>query len=162
VLPAYEGSRNVAIHAVYASRRFLPAKVRVFIDYLADLYGPDALLGSTRPSDTARPVSAHADKGSRAVNPDASPEGSRTVSFADASQRQGENCRFDALGSPAVMGNSAGLPVPRRHQEETYRKLDKNIDHLSRRLIRSRSRMEVWETADGHRHFRTDRAQPHG
>lgn len=40
VLPAYEGSRNVAIHAVYASRRFLPAKVRVFIDYLADLYGP--------------------------------------------------------------------------------------------------------------------------
>jgi len=40
VLPDYEGSRNVAIHAVYASRRFLPAKVRVFIDYLADLYGP--------------------------------------------------------------------------------------------------------------------------
>jgi hypothetical protein len=39
-LPAYEGSRNVAIHAVYASRRFLPAKVRVFIDYLAELYGP--------------------------------------------------------------------------------------------------------------------------
>ncbi|MEQ8305300.1 MAG: LysR family transcriptional regulator [Hoeflea sp.] len=39
VLPEYEGSRNVAIHAVYASRRFLPAKVRVFIDYLADLYG---------------------------------------------------------------------------------------------------------------------------
>ncbi|WP_291007382.1 LysR family transcriptional regulator [Hoeflea sp.] len=40
VLPAYEGSRNVAIHAVYASRRFLPAKVRLFIDYLAELYGP--------------------------------------------------------------------------------------------------------------------------
>ena len=40
VLPQYEGSRNVAIHALYASRRFLPAKVRVFIDYLADLYGP--------------------------------------------------------------------------------------------------------------------------
>ncbi|MGN6550812.1 MAG: substrate binding domain-containing protein, partial [Pararhizobium sp.] len=40
VLPEYEGSRNVAIHALYASRRFLPAKVRVFIDYLADLYGP--------------------------------------------------------------------------------------------------------------------------
>ena len=40
VLPAYQGSRNVAIHAVYASRRFLPAKVRLFIDYLADLYGP--------------------------------------------------------------------------------------------------------------------------
>lgn len=41
ILPSYEGSRNVAIHAIYASRRFLPAKVRVFIDYLADLYGPD-------------------------------------------------------------------------------------------------------------------------
>jgi DNA-binding transcriptional LysR family regulator len=41
VLPDYEGSRNVAIHALYASRRFLPAKVRVFIDYLADLYGPE-------------------------------------------------------------------------------------------------------------------------
>lgn len=40
VLPEYEGSRNVALHAVYASRRFLPAKVRVFIDYLAELYGP--------------------------------------------------------------------------------------------------------------------------
>lgn len=40
VLPAYEGSRNVAIHAIYASRRFLPAKVRLFIDYLAELYGP--------------------------------------------------------------------------------------------------------------------------
>ncbi len=40
VLPAYTASRNVAIHAVYPSRRFLPAKVRLFIDYLAELYGP--------------------------------------------------------------------------------------------------------------------------
>ena len=40
VLPAYESSKNVAIYAVYASRRFLPAKVRVFIDYLSDLFGP--------------------------------------------------------------------------------------------------------------------------
>ena len=40
VLPAYDGSRNVAIHAVYASRRFLPAKIRVFIDFLAGLFGP--------------------------------------------------------------------------------------------------------------------------
>lgn len=40
VLPAYAASRNVAIHAVYPSRRFLPAKVRLFIDYLAGLYGP--------------------------------------------------------------------------------------------------------------------------
>ncbi|PWW01576.1 LysR family transcriptional regulator [Hoeflea marina] len=40
VLPEFESSRNVAIHALYASRQFLPAKVRVFIDYLAGLYGP--------------------------------------------------------------------------------------------------------------------------
>jgi DNA-binding transcriptional LysR family regulator len=40
VLPAYEGSRNLALSAVYPSRQFLPAKVRLFIDYLAELYGP--------------------------------------------------------------------------------------------------------------------------
>lgn len=40
VLPAYEGSRNVALSVVYPSRQFLPAKVRLFIDYLAELYGP--------------------------------------------------------------------------------------------------------------------------
>lgn len=40
VLPQYRASRHVGVHAVYPSRRFLPAKVRVFIDYLAQLYGP--------------------------------------------------------------------------------------------------------------------------
>jgi DNA-binding transcriptional LysR family regulator len=40
VLAEYEGSRNVALSAVYPSRQFLPAKVRLFIDYLAELYGP--------------------------------------------------------------------------------------------------------------------------
>ncbi|MDF2370564.1 MAG: LysR family transcriptional regulator [Rhizobiaceae bacterium] len=40
VLPAYRGSRNVAVHAVYASRRFLPTKVRVFVDYMSELFGP--------------------------------------------------------------------------------------------------------------------------
>ncbi len=40
VLPDYEGSRNVVLSAVYPSRQFLPIKVRLFIDYLADLYGP--------------------------------------------------------------------------------------------------------------------------
>ncbi len=40
VLPGWESSRNVAVSAVYPSRQFLPAKVRLFIDYLADLYGP--------------------------------------------------------------------------------------------------------------------------
>lgn len=40
VLPGYGGSRRVALHAVYPSRRHLAQKVRVFIDYLAELYGP--------------------------------------------------------------------------------------------------------------------------
>ena len=41
VLPAWRGSTNVAIYAVYPTRDFLPAKVNVFIDFLADLYGMD-------------------------------------------------------------------------------------------------------------------------
>ncbi|QRM54444.1 LysR family transcriptional regulator [Sinorhizobium sp. BG8] len=40
VLPAFESSKSVTLSAVYPSRQFLPAKVRMFIDYLADLYGP--------------------------------------------------------------------------------------------------------------------------
>lgn len=39
VLPQFESSRLVAIHAIYASKTFLPLKVRLFIDYLAELYG---------------------------------------------------------------------------------------------------------------------------
>lgn len=41
VLPEYQASKRVAVHAVYPSRRFLPVKVRVFIDFLAELYGPE-------------------------------------------------------------------------------------------------------------------------
>ena len=37
VLPLYEGSRDVA---VYASLHFLPTKIRVFVDYLSELFGP--------------------------------------------------------------------------------------------------------------------------
>ncbi len=40
VLPRYEGSRDVAVYAVYASRHFLPTKIRVFVDYLSELFGP--------------------------------------------------------------------------------------------------------------------------
>lgn len=39
VLPQYHASHRVGVFAVYPSRRFLPAKVRVFIDHLARLYG---------------------------------------------------------------------------------------------------------------------------
>ncbi len=41
VLPQFRASRHVALNAVYPSRRFLPAKVRIFIDYLAQIYGPE-------------------------------------------------------------------------------------------------------------------------
>jgi DNA-binding transcriptional LysR family regulator len=70
VLPDYRASRNVAIHAVYPSRRFLPAKVRLFIDYLAALYGPTpywerlgngadhGALGAERPNGIQRPAEA--------------------------------------------------------------------------------------------------------
>jgi len=40
VLPRYRASHRVAIHAVYPSRRHLPQRTRVFIDFLVELYGP--------------------------------------------------------------------------------------------------------------------------
>ncbi|CAN1503982.1 LysR Transcriptional regulator [Rhabdaerophilaceae bacterium] len=40
VLNAYRGGQRVAIHAIYPSRRHLPQRTRVFIDFLAELYGP--------------------------------------------------------------------------------------------------------------------------
>jgi DNA-binding transcriptional LysR family regulator len=39
VLPQYSGSTNVSLYAVYPCRDFMPAKVSVFIDFLAELYG---------------------------------------------------------------------------------------------------------------------------
>ncbi|MEZ5841392.1 MAG: LysR family transcriptional regulator [Hyphomicrobiales bacterium] len=41
VLPQYVGATDVALHAVYPSRRFLPAKVRLFIDFLTGLYADE-------------------------------------------------------------------------------------------------------------------------
>jgi DNA-binding transcriptional LysR family regulator len=39
LLPQYRASKDVGLYAVFPSRKFLPAKVRVFIDFLAGLYG---------------------------------------------------------------------------------------------------------------------------
>ena len=39
LLPQYRASKDVGLYAVYPSRQFLPAKVRVYIDFLARLYG---------------------------------------------------------------------------------------------------------------------------
>jgi DNA-binding transcriptional LysR family regulator len=41
VLPEYHESPRVAVYAVYPCRQFIPAKLRVFIDYLSGLYGPE-------------------------------------------------------------------------------------------------------------------------
>jgi DNA-binding transcriptional LysR family regulator len=41
VLPEYRGSSRLAIHAVYPTREFLPAKVTALIDFLAEVYGPE-------------------------------------------------------------------------------------------------------------------------
>lgn len=40
VLPDYSGGKRVAIHAVYPSRRHMEQKVRTFVDFLSELYGP--------------------------------------------------------------------------------------------------------------------------
>ncbi|MEL6435821.1 MAG: LysR family transcriptional regulator [Pseudomonadota bacterium] len=39
ILDDYQGSTNTGIFAIYPSRQFLPVKVRLFIDYLAELFG---------------------------------------------------------------------------------------------------------------------------
>ena len=41
VCPGYTFHSDVAIYAVYPSRRLLPAKTRVFIEFLAESFGPD-------------------------------------------------------------------------------------------------------------------------
>ena len=40
VAKMYE-SRRVGVYAIYPCRQFVPAKLRVFVDFLADLYGPE-------------------------------------------------------------------------------------------------------------------------
>lgn len=41
LLPGYDFGTDVAIYAVYPHRRHLPAKTRVFIDFLAESFGPE-------------------------------------------------------------------------------------------------------------------------
>jgi DNA-binding transcriptional LysR family regulator len=41
LLPGYTFGGDVAIYAVYPHRRYLPAKCRVFIDFLAESFGPE-------------------------------------------------------------------------------------------------------------------------
>jgi DNA-binding transcriptional LysR family regulator len=41
LFPGYTFGGDVAIYAVYPHRRYLPAKTRVFIDFLAESFGPE-------------------------------------------------------------------------------------------------------------------------
>jgi len=41
LFPGYTFGNDVGIYAVYPHRRFLPAKTRVFIDFLAESFGPE-------------------------------------------------------------------------------------------------------------------------
>lgn len=52
LFPGYTFDTDVAIYAVYPHRRFLPAKTRAFIEFLADSFGPEPYWD--RPSAAAR------------------------------------------------------------------------------------------------------------
>ncbi|MDH3579002.1 MAG: LysR family transcriptional regulator [Hyphomicrobiales bacterium] len=41
IMPEYQQSPRVAIYAVYPCRQYVPAKLRVFVDYLAGRFGPE-------------------------------------------------------------------------------------------------------------------------
>ncbi|MBL4727635.1 MAG: LysR family transcriptional regulator [Rhizobiaceae bacterium] len=41
LLSQYTGNKHAAVYALYPTRSFLPAKVRAFIEFLAELYGPN-------------------------------------------------------------------------------------------------------------------------
>ena len=58
LFPGYSFHSDVAIYAVYPHRRLLPAKTRVFIDFLAESFGPepywDRVLSAPKPRIRAR------------------------------------------------------------------------------------------------------------
>lgn len=54
LLPDYTFHSDVAIYAVYPHRRFLPAKTRVFIEFLAESFGPDPFWDRTMPGPKPR------------------------------------------------------------------------------------------------------------
>jgi DNA-binding transcriptional LysR family regulator len=53
LFPGYSFHSDVAIYAVYPHRRFLPAKTRVFIEFLAQSFGPEPYWD--RPAPRAKP-----------------------------------------------------------------------------------------------------------
>lgn len=61
LLPGYAFGSEVGIYAVYPHRRYLPAKTRVFIDFLAESFGPERRWDEPQPiGDNRRPPGAAA------------------------------------------------------------------------------------------------------
>jgi DNA-binding transcriptional LysR family regulator len=64
LFPGYSFHSDVAIYAVYPHRRLLPAKTRVFIDFLAESFGPepywDRVLAAPKPRIRPRATPRHA------------------------------------------------------------------------------------------------------
>jgi len=60
LFPGYAFHSDVAIYAVYPHRRFLPAKTRVFIEFLAQSFGPEPYWdrAAPRPKPRIRPRAA--------------------------------------------------------------------------------------------------------
>ncbi len=40
ILPQYREAPGVAVYAIYPDKQYIPARLRVFVDFLADIYGP--------------------------------------------------------------------------------------------------------------------------
>ncbi|MDZ7823630.1 MAG: LysR family transcriptional regulator [Ahrensia sp.] len=63
VLPEFSPRSDMAIYAIYPSRQFLPIKVRVFIDYLANRFGNDPYweVEATKNKEPSRTVDGRSD-----------------------------------------------------------------------------------------------------
>jgi hypothetical protein len=40
ILPQYREAPGVAVYAIYPDKQYVPVRLRVFVDFLADIYGP--------------------------------------------------------------------------------------------------------------------------
>jgi DNA-binding transcriptional LysR family regulator len=56
LLPGYDFATDVGIYAVYPHRRHLPAKTRVFIDFLAESFGPEPYWDKPAPARIKSPA----------------------------------------------------------------------------------------------------------
>lgn len=81
VLPEYRGASTVAVYAVYPCREFMPAKVSVFIDFLAELYGNEPYWERGASSERVAPPKLREAHAPRPVNGDARPAPKRSRAF---------------------------------------------------------------------------------